>query len=146
MKIATSLLAGLLFGAGVTVAEMTNPAKVQAFLDIAGNWDPSLALVMGSALLVSGCAYLVAGRRSKSLLGEPFQIPQSSVVDVRLLVGAAIFGVGWGLGGFCPGPALAALVTGSQSVLLFAGSMLLGILLTRVASAASFSRAESEAA
>ena len=132
MNVAVALLTGVVFGAGLAVAEMTNPAKVQAFLDVAGDWDPSLAFVMGSALLVTAGAYLLARRRSRSWLGESFQIPESSVIDRRLLVGAAIFGVGWGLGGFCPGPALAALVTGKEPVLVFTGWMLLGIFGTRL--------------
>jgi uncharacterized membrane protein YedE/YeeE len=127
VNVLAALFCGVVFGAGLAIAEMTNPAKVQAFLDVAGDWDPSLAFVMGSALLVTAGAYVLAGRRSRPALAESFQIPTSTTVDRRLLVGATLFGAGWGLGGFCPGPALAALVTAQESVLLFTGWMLLGI-------------------
>lgn len=126
MKILIALLSGTIFGAGLAVAEMTNPAKVQSFLDVAGAWDPSLAFVMGAALLVSTAASALAGRRAESLSGEPFQIPAPAPIDARLLAGAATFGIGWGLAGFCPGPALAALITGAQPVLLFVASMAMG--------------------
>ncbi len=115
-------LAGTLFGAGLATAEMTNPAKVLAFLDVAGSWDPSLALVMGAALLVSAAAYRF-GRRS---------VPASGAIDGRLIAGASLFGLGWGLAGFCPGPALAAVVTGSAEVLLFVAAMLAGMALHRL--------------
>ena len=129
MRVLASLVCGILFGAGLALSQMTNPAKVQAFLDVAGAWDPSLAFVMGSALLVSSVAVLLAKRRSRSLLGEPLQIPPPAPADPRLIAGAALFGVGWGLGGFCPGPALAALVTGAPPVWIFASSMVAGIAL-----------------
>jgi uncharacterized membrane protein YedE/YeeE len=128
VKVLAALLSGILFGAGLGVSQMTNPAKVQAFLDVAGAWDPSLAFVMGTALVVSSIAVAIARRRPQSLLGEPLQIPAAAALDLRLIAGAALFGVGWGLGGFCPGPALAGLATGVPAVWVFTASMLAGML------------------
>jgi uncharacterized membrane protein YedE/YeeE len=128
VKLLAALFTGILFGAGLAVSQMTNPAKVQAFLDVAGAWDPSLALVMGAALFVSSIAVVIARRRPRSLLGEPLQIPAPAALDLRLIAGAALFGVGWGLGGFCPGPALAGLVTGVPEIWVFTASMLAGML------------------
>ena len=118
----TALLAGVLFGAGLTVGQMTNPAKVIGFLDVTGDWDPSLAFVMGAALVVSAIAHRV--RAARAVGGAA---PAAAGIDARLLLGAALFGAGWGLAGFCPGPAVAALVTGSGRVLLFVGSMVAGM-------------------
>jgi len=124
VKSACAALAGVLFGAGLAISQMTNPNKVLSFLDFTGGWDPSLALVMGAALAVSALAYLIASRREATFLGQPFDIPKPAAIDRPLLAGAALFGIGWGLAGFCPGPALAALVTGERPVLVFVGSML----------------------
>ena len=132
MKVLAALLSGTLFGAGLAVSQMTNPAKVQAFLDVAGAWDPSLAFVMAAALVVSSIAVVIARRRPQSLLGEPLQIPAPAAVDLRLIAGAVLFGVGWGLGGFCPGPALAGLATGVPAVWIFTASMLAGVLSYRL--------------
>jgi len=129
------LLAGILFGAGLTVSEMIDPAKVLSFLDVAGHWDPSLAFVMGGALAVSAVGTAVARRRSAPLLGGTFDAPPASPIDARLLGGAALFGVGWGLVGFCPGPALAALVTGDPRVGIFVGAMVVGMLAYRLSAA-----------
>lgn len=129
MKGLVALVAGLLFGAGLALGGMTNPAKVLNFLDFAGAWDPSLACVMGGALAVSAVASAWARRRGASWLGGPLTLPPSTGVDGRLLGGALLFGLGWGLVGLCPGPALAALVTGAREVLLFVAAMLAGILL-----------------
>lgn len=118
----TALLAGVLFGAGLTVGQMTNPAKVIGFLDVTGDWDPSLAFVMGAALVVSAIAHRVCASRAVGATA-----PAAAGIDVRLLLGAALFGAGWGLAGFCPGPAVAALVTGSGRVLLFVASMIAGM-------------------
>ena len=107
MQILTALIAGLVFGIGLIVAGMTNPAKVQGFLDLAGNWDPSLAFVMGGAILVGVAGFRFAGQRERSLLGEAMRLPTSTVIDRRLVLGGLAFGAGWGLAGFCPGPALA---------------------------------------
>jgi uncharacterized membrane protein YedE/YeeE len=128
VKLLAALLSGVLFGVGLAVSQMTNPAKVQAFLDVAGAWDPSLAFVMAAALVVSSISVVLARRRSQSLLGEPLQIPAAATIDLRLIAGATLFGVGWGLGGLCPGPALAALSTGVPEVWVFTASMLAGML------------------
>jgi uncharacterized membrane protein YedE/YeeE len=124
----SALAAGILFGLGLAVSHMTNPAKVLAFLDIAGDWDPSLALVMAGAVAVSFVAFRVAGTRTASFLGEAFQIPPRRAIDAPLVVGAMLFGVGWGLAGLCPGPAITALVSGQRKAFLFLGAMLAGML------------------
>lgn len=123
----TSLFAGLLFGVGLMVSGMANPAKVQSFLDLAGRWDPSLALVMAGAIAVGALAFLVARRRGRSLLGLPMQLPASTAVTPRLLLGSAAFGIGWGLAGFCPGPALVALGAGYPKAWGFVAAMLAGM-------------------
>lgn len=122
----TALIAGVLFGAGLTVGQMTNPAKVIGFLDVTGDWDPSLAFVMGAALVVSAIAHRVRAARAVGAPAAP-AASASAGIDGRLLLGAALFGAGWGLAGFCPGPAVAALVTGSGRVLLFVASMIAGM-------------------
>ena len=127
------LLAGLIFGAGLALSDMINPARVQDFLDVAGDWDPTLAFVMGAALMPSAVAYLVRRRMNRPLLEGSFSIPESRVVDRPLLLGAALFGIGWGLVGFCPGPALAGLVLGVWQPWLFVFAMLAGMALHRLA-------------
>jgi uncharacterized membrane protein YedE/YeeE len=127
MAAITSLLAGLLFGIGLMVSGMANPAKVRGFLDLAGKWDPSLALVMGGAMTVGLAAFLVVKRRQRSFLGLPLQLPTNSAVTVRLVLGSAAFGVGWGIAGFCPGPALVALAAGYPKALGFVAAMLAGM-------------------
>lgn len=129
MKILTSLLAGLVFGIGLIVSGMTNPAKVLGFLDLAGLWDPSLALVMGGAIAVGVVAFQIARRRSKSLLGEPMRLPASTRIDRRLLLGGLAFGAGWGLAGFCPGPALASLASGGAKPAIFSAAMFGGMVI-----------------
>jgi uncharacterized membrane protein YedE/YeeE len=124
----SALASGILFGLGLAVSHMTNPAKVLAFLDLAGDWDPSLALVMAGAVAVSFVAFRVAGTRTASFLGEAFQIPPRRAIDAPLVVGAMLFGVGWGLAGLCPGPAITALVSGQRKAFLFLGAMLAGML------------------
>lgn len=124
-----ALLAGVLFGAGLSVSQMINPQKVQAFLDLAGDWDPSLALTMAGALLVTAIGYRLVLKRPRPLLGDAFQLPAQQLIDRRLLLGAALFGIGWGLGGYCPGPAIAALALGTLEPWLFMGAMLVGGLL-----------------
>lgn len=128
MKSASALFFGLTFGAGLAISGMTNPAKVLGFLDIAGAWDPTLVFVMGSALAVSVAGNLVARRRDRTWLGEPFAIPTRKTLDPKLLSGAASFGVGWGLVGICPGPALAGLYRGSFEIWLFVAAMGAGII------------------
>ena len=125
----TSLLAGLLFGLGLIVSGMANPAKVLGFLDLAGAWDPSLALVMGGAIGVGMLAFLVARRRVVSLLGAQMPLSASRQIDRRLVAGSLLFGIGWGVAGFCPGPALVALGMGLPKALVFVAAMLLGMAL-----------------
>lgn len=133
-RIMAALLAGALFGVGLTISDMINPARVLAFLDVTGNWDPSLAFVMGGALLPSFIAYRIRSRLSAPLLDKSFHIPASRTVDRRLLVGAVLFGLGWGLVGLCPGPALAGLVLGRWEILVFVVAMVLGMLAYRAVS------------
>ena len=127
MVVFTSLLCGLLFGIGLLVSGMANPAKVLGFLDLAGGWDPSLAFVMGGAVAVGAVAFGLAGRRTVSWIGEPMKLPQDRRVDRRLVAGSLVFGAGWGLVGFCPGPALVALAMGRHEALIFVAAMLLGM-------------------
>ena len=122
-----SLLAGLVFGLGLIVSGMANPAKVLGFLDLAGAWDPSLAFVMGGAVGVGMVAFFVARRRTLSWLGTPMQLPAARGIDRRLVGGSLLFGIGWGVAGFCPGPALVAVGMGSVKALLFVGAMLVGM-------------------
>lgn len=120
-------LIGLLFGAGLALSDMINPARVLAFLDVAGRWDPTLAYVMGGALVPSAIGYWISRRMSRPLLEHEFRIPRNRTVEPRLLAGAAIFGVGWGLVGFCPGPGIAALGFGLWQPWLFVLAMLGGM-------------------
>ena len=129
----TSLLTGLLFGAGLTVSGMIDPGKVLGFLDLAGDWDPTLATVMAGAILGAVPGFHLARRRSAPLMGSAFQIPSNRTIDARLLQGAVLFGIGWALAGFCPGPALAALASGRWEVLAFVAAMLVGMVLYRLA-------------
>lgn len=123
--------AGLLFGLGLAVSGMTDPDKVLNFLDVAGRWDPSLALVMGAALAVSTPGFAWLRRRGRSFSGAPLAPAPSPRVDARLLVGSALFGIGWGIAGYCPGPALANLVRFTPEALVFVGALLAGSLLCR---------------
>ena len=127
MNILMALITGLVFGIGLIVAGMTNPAKVLGFLDLAGRWDPSLALVMAGAILVALPAFRIAAKRRQSLLGEPMHLPTATRIDRRLVLGSLAFGAGWGLAGFCPGPALASLATGAVQPLIFCAAMLAGM-------------------
>jgi hypothetical protein len=122
-------VAGFLFGLGLVVSGMSNPAKVVGFLDIAGNWDPSLILVMGGGLLVTVPAFHLVLKNSQPLFEEKFFLPRLKAVDSKLVAGAVLFGIGWGIAGFCPGPALAALVSLNPLVLLFLAAMIGGMLL-----------------
>lgn len=123
----TALVAGLVFGLGLIISGMANPAKVLGFLDLFGRWDPSLALVMGGAVAVSAVAFLVARRRSASLLGSALKLPTARQIDRRLVMGSTLFGIGWGIAGFCPGPALVALGMGQAKALVFVAAMLAGM-------------------
>lgn len=122
-----ALLAGLVFGLGLILGGMTNPAKVLAFLDIAGDWDPSLAFVMAGAIAVGFFAFKNIGQHSKSWSGWPIQLPATTQIDAKLVIGAVMFGAGWGLAGFCPGPAVASVLTGGSQVWIFVASMLAGM-------------------
>lgn len=127
MAALTSLLAGLLFGIGLIVSGMANPAKVQGFLDLAGRWDPSLALVMAGAIAIGALAFGLAKRRQRTLLGLPMRLPENTAVTPRLVLGSAAFGIGWGLAGFCPGPALVALGAGYPKAWGFVAAMVAGM-------------------
>jgi len=127
MFVAIAFFAGLVFGIGLLLSGMADPAKVLGFLDLAGDWDPSLALVMAGAIAVAAAGFAVARRRVKSLLGAPIQLPAKRTVDRRLIVGSTLFGAGWGLAGFCPGPALVALGMGEAKAIVFVLSMLTGM-------------------
>lgn len=122
-----ALVSGLIFGWGLILAGMANPEKVLAFLDIAGAWDPSLALVMGGAVAVASLAFALARRRRRSYLGLPMNLPVSRVIDKRLVLGSLAFGMGWGMAGICPGPALVLLGSGSGKGIVFVAAMLLGM-------------------
>jgi uncharacterized membrane protein YedE/YeeE len=131
MQPLVSLVAGVVFGLGLAVAEMTNPLKVLDFLDLAGNWDPSLAFVMGGAVMVTLVAFRFVLRRAVPLYGERFHLPTLTQLDRKLLGGAALFGIGWGLAGYCPGPALATILSGNSETWLFVPAMLVGGALQR---------------
>lgn len=131
MRLLVSLLAGALFGGGLVLSGMTDTKKVQGFLDLFGNWDPTLVFVMGGAVTVMLVAWQIAGRCRQAVLGGPLPAPPSGGVDTRLIVGSAMFGAGWGLAGFCPGPALASLGFGGWPVAVFVVSMIVGMLLAR---------------
>ena len=118
---------GLVFGLGLIISGMTDPGKVLGFLDLAGPWDPSLALVMGGAVLVGLLAFAVARKRSTSVLGGPMQLPTARHVDRRLVLGSLVFGVGWGIAGFCPGPAIVSLGAGEPKAVVFVLAMLAGM-------------------
>lgn len=122
-----ALAAGTLFGVGLALSRMTSPARVLAFLDVSGAFDPSLALVMGGAAATATLVYAQVLRRARPLFAERFDLPSKRGIDARLLAGAALFGVGWGLGGFCPGSALAALAFGHAETVQFVAAMLLGM-------------------
>ncbi|MEW6636907.1 MAG: YeeE/YedE family protein [Actinomycetota bacterium] len=127
-----ALLSGTIFGLGLAVSGMMNPAKVIGFLDVAGDWDPTLAFVMGGALLVTVPGYRLVLSRRRPVLERGFDLPKKNAVDGRLVGGAALFGVGWGLVGFCPGPAVAALATGLGPVLAFVAAMIAGMAIHRL--------------
>jgi uncharacterized membrane protein YedE/YeeE len=129
MQIFMALAAGLLFGIGLILSGMTDPGKVIGFLDLAGKWDPSLALVMAGAIAVSVIPFHLASRRSTALLGGPMRLPARSDIDRRLVLGSLVFGAGWGLAGYCPGPALASLLSGSAKPVIFVAAMVAGMLI-----------------
>lgn len=123
-----ALIAGLVFGLGLIVSGMANPEKVLGFLDLAGLWDPSLAFVMGGAIIVGLVAFAIARRRTLSFLGLKMNIPTATHIDKRLVIGSLMFGIGWGIAGFCPGPGLVALGAGEGKAAVFVASMVAGML------------------
>ncbi len=133
MQRLSEFLVGLIFGIGLILSGMTDPGKVIGFLDLFGNWDPSLAFVMGGAILVGVFAFAVAKKRTTSLLGGAMQLPTARHVDKRLIIGSLAFGAGWGLAGFCPGPALVSLGAGEVKAAVFVLAMLIGMLAFEVA-------------
>lgn len=130
-EIVTALLAGLVFGIGLTVSGMVDPAKVLGFLDIAGAWDPSLALVMAGGVVTALVGFRLARRQARPLFASAFPADAEPIIDGRLLGGAALFGLGWGLVGLCPGPAVSALVLASHPAAIFFASMIVGMLVWR---------------
>ncbi len=131
MRMISAFTVGLIFGLGIAISGMINPAKVLNFFDVAGHWDPSLIFVMGGALITTFIGYRVVLRRPAPLIEARFQLPTNSTIDARLIGGSAVFGFGWGIAGFCPGAALPALATGKVEVLAFVGALLAGIWVAR---------------
>jgi uncharacterized membrane protein YedE/YeeE len=129
MRYVFALMAGLVFGLGLIAGGMTDPAKVKGFLDLFGAWDPSLAFVMGGAIAVGVFAFKAARRQPRAWSGDAIEIPSSTVIDGRLIGGGVLFGIGWGIAGFCPGPALVALGGGMVEAGAFVAAMLVGMLL-----------------
>jgi uncharacterized membrane protein YedE/YeeE len=140
MRLISAFAIGLIFGLGIAVSGMINPAKVLNFFDLAGTWDPSLAFVMGGALAVAIPGYRLVLRRPAPILGSHFQLPDTRIIDRRLVLGSATFGVGWGIAGFCPGGALPALGTGGLDVFVFLAALIAGLLIARTFQQRGFSR------
>ncbi|WVT75056.1 YeeE/YedE family protein [Sinorhizobium chiapasense] len=128
-RLAATLVSGLVFGFGLSLSGMLDPARVRAFLDIAGNWNPSLAFVLGGAVSVSALGVLLTRRLKRPFFDETFHLPDNQLIDRRLIVGSAIFGIGWGLVGLCPGPALASLSLGLPATILFVAAMVAGMVI-----------------
>lgn len=131
MRLVASYISGLIFGIGISISGMANPAKVLNFFDVAGTWDPSLIFVMGGALFVTFIGYRFALRRPSPTLEDTFKLPTRSDIDLPLIGGSAIFGIGWGITGFCPGGVLPALGTGRSEVFIFTGALLAGIFVAK---------------
>ena len=131
MKLILSYIAGLIFGLGISISGMANPAKVLNFFDVAGSWDPSLAFVMGGALMVTAIGYRLVMRRAAPACDTQFHVPGNRQLDARLLGGSLVFGIGWGIAGFCPGGALPAIGTGRIEVLVFVAALIIGILIAK---------------
>ena len=132
MRNLVTVFTGLIFGIGLIMSGMTNPAKVQNFLDLFGTWDPSLALVMGGAILITMPGFWLVQKRQTPFFEDSFLIPQKTNLDFYLLTGSAIFGIGWGLGGFCPGPVIVSISNGSTGTNLFVITMLIGMVLAKL--------------
>ena len=126
MNAITTLLAGLLFGLGLAFSEMTNPAVVIGFLDIFGDWNPSLIIVMASAIVVGMIGYFIKGKQLSPLLGNTWQVPTLRQIDSKLIIGSSLFGIGWGISGYCPGPGLTALVNNPNEGIYFVGALIIG--------------------
>ncbi|MCC3861508.1 DUF6691 family protein [Pseudemcibacter aquimaris] len=131
-KIVFGFLAGLLFGIGLVVSGMSNPAKVLNFLDLFGTFDPSLMFVMGGAVVTVFIGYRLVLKRELPILSDAFQIPTRQDLDKNLIIGAAMFGIGWGIGGFCPGPAVTAITLGSEGIAYFFPAMIVGLMISKV--------------
>lgn len=129
MKLLSAFIAGLVFGLGLILSGMADPSKVIAFLDLAGPWDPSLALVMGGAIAVASVGFYFASKRSRAVLGDVMRMPTATRIDRPLVLGSLAFGAGWGLAGYCPGPAVATLLSGRSEPLIFVLAMLAGMAL-----------------
>jgi uncharacterized membrane protein YedE/YeeE len=125
-RLITALIAGIIFGAGLVVSEMVNPVKVQGFLNIFGNWDPSLILVMGGAVVVTLISSRFILRRTAPVFADSFQLPVSTIIDPRLIIGAVLFGLGWGLSGYCPGPGLVNALINPNEAMVFIPALLIG--------------------
>jgi len=125
-KIVVALVAGIIFGLGLCVSEMINPTRVIGFLDVFGRWDATLLLVMAAAVTIAGIGFPLVARRAKPILVDKFVVPEKTDIDLRLITGSVLFGVGWGLAGLCPGPAIAALASMSPSILMFVVAMIVG--------------------
>lgn len=134
MKLIFALITGLVFGTGIAISGMMDPAKVLNFFDLAGTWDPSLAFVMGGALVVTFFGYRLAWKRTAPLFGGRFQVPTGTDIDMKLVSGSALFGIGWGIAGFCPGAAIPALGTGRWEVALFLVAVVAGFYARRLLS------------
>lgn len=132
MTIIIALISGIVFGAGLAIGGMLDPSKVSGFLDLFGVWDPSLAFVMGGGVLVNGIGYLLIKNNEKPVFGDDFKLPTSRIIDRPLLIGAALFGIGWGIGGLCPGPAVASVFLNPSDGIGFMVFMMAGLVLGRV--------------
>lgn len=131
MRLILLFISGLVFGTGLVISGMANPQKVQNFLDLFGNWDPSLAFVMGGAIAVTAPGYWLLRKRTQPLFSQQFYFPTRQDIDKNLLLGAAIFGIGWGIGGFCPGPAITAIPLVATGTLAFVPAMLVGMVIAK---------------
>jgi uncharacterized membrane protein YedE/YeeE len=129
MRIVTALVAGLIFGFGLSLSGMLDPVRVRGFLDVAGNWDPSLAFVLGGAVTVSALGFMYSRRTTAPAFAVEYQLPKHQSIDGKLIAGAAIFGAGWGIGGLCPGPAIASLALGLVPTIVFTLAMMAGMLM-----------------
>lgn len=131
-KLVPPLASGLLFGAGLTISGMTDPQRVRGFLDVFGDWDPTLAFVMGGAVIVMAVAWAIQSRMTTPLFGKNFSLPDRKDLDGRLIAGSILFGIGWGVAGLCPGPAIASLALSPVSALAFVAAMIAGMLLQKL--------------